>query len=167
MLHTDYNFHPAINLMARELTRRQPPPDAASLRLIYLAQANFGEEKLRNGAEVEQAMRDLGFTIVRLSQMSPAQHIRLFAGARMVVAEFGFALCGTLLCRPGTRVVSLNFNAHYLSAIARVRGLRIAYVPPADGAFRHWRLSRDLPPTFSIDVATLRQVTREMMDGIA
>ena len=169
MLHTDYNFHPAINLMVRDLLQRQPPAaatEAASPALVYLAQANFGEEKLENPAEVEQVMRDLGFTVVRLVQWPPAQHIRLFAGAKMIVAEHGFGLCGTLFSPPGTRVVSLNFANHTLSAIARVRGLRLAYVPPADGRFRHWRLSTGLSPKWKVDPAVLRRTVAEMMDGL-
>ncbi len=163
MLHTDYNFHPAANLMVRELVQRHPPP-AASPHLIYLADANFGEEKLENGAEAEQTMRALGFTVVRPGDLTPQQHIPLFAGAKMVVAEYGFALCATLFSPPGTRVVVLNFAAHYLSAIARLRGHRMAYVPATDGQFHHWRLTRDLPRTWKVDVAMLARVVREMMD---
>ncbi len=166
MLHTDYNFHPAINLMVRDLVQRVPPPDANSPKLLYVAQANFGEEKLSNAAEIEQAMRDLGFSVVRLATLSPAQHVRTFSGASVVVGEYGFAMCATLFCRPGTRVIALNFSAHYLSAIARVRGLRIAFLPPFDGQFRHWRLSPDKPRDFGIDVAALRKLVKEMMEGI-
>lgn len=166
MLHSDYNFHPAINLMVRDLVQRLPPPDGGSPALIYLADANFGEEKLENAAEAEQVMRDLGFTVVRLKELPPAQHIRLFAGAKMVVGEYGFALSGTLFCQPGTRVVALNFTTHTLSAIARVRGHRLAYVPPADGRFRHWRLTRELSPTWRVDPAVLRRVVLEMQEGL-
>jgi capsular polysaccharide biosynthesis protein len=166
MLHTEYNFHPATNLMVRDLVQRLPPGDAPGPALVYLAQANFGEEKLENGAEAEEAMRGLGFTVVRPGHMTPAQHIRLFAGARMVVGEYGFAMCGTLFSPPGTRVVAVNFAAHYLSAIARLRGHRIAYVPPADGRFHHWRLTRELSRSWKVDVATMRGVVQAMMEGL-
>ncbi len=161
MLHTDYNFHPAANLMVRELTQRHPAA-APSPKLIYLTDANFGEEKLENAAEAEEAMRALGFTVVRPGELTPQQHIPLFAGAKMVVAEYGFALCATLFCPPGTRVVVLNFAAHYLSAIGRLRGHRMAYVPAADGQFHHWRLTRDLSRTWKVDVAVLRRTVQEM-----
>ncbi len=163
MLHTEYNFHPALNLMVRDLVRRLPPPDPRIPRLLYLAQVNFGDERLENAAETEQAMRALGFTVVRLGELTPEQHIRLFSAARVVVAEHGDALYGTLFAPPGTRVVAINFANHYVSAIARVRGHRIAYVPPADGQFRHWRLSPGLSPNWRVDVAVLVRVVQQMM----
>lgn len=165
MLHTDYNFHPAMNLMVRELVRRHPA-DAVASPLIYLAQANYGEEKLQNADQVEEVMRGLGFAVVRAGEIGPAQQIRLFAGAKMVVAEHGLALYGSLFSPPGTRIVSINFANHALSAIGRLRGHRIAYVPPADGAFHHWRLTRALSPTWKVDPATVAQVVREMMEGL-
>jgi len=166
MLHTEYNFHPAMNLMVRDLVQRQPPPDAATPKLIYLAQSNFGEEKLENQAETEQAMLGLGFTVVRLAGLRPEQQIRLFAGAKVLVAEHGYALYGALFSPPETRVVALNFANHYLSAIARLRGQQIAYVPPADGQFRHWRLTRTQSRTWKVDVAVLRSIVQDMMKGV-
>jgi hypothetical protein len=62
--------------------------------------------------------------------------------------------------------VALNFTTHTLSAIARVRGHRLAYVPPADGRFRHWRLTRELSPTWRVDPAVLRRVVLEMQEGL-
>jgi capsular polysaccharide biosynthesis protein len=162
MLHTEYNFHPALNLMVRELVQRHPA-DTAAPPLIYVARANYGEEKLRNAAEVEEMMRGLGFVVVRAGEIGPAQQIRLFAGAKMVVAEHGLALYGTLFSPPGTRIVSINFANHALSAIARLRGHRIAYVAPADGAFHHWRLTRALPATWMADPVALVQAVRAMM----
>ena len=79
------------------------------------------------------------------------------------MAEHGFALYGALFSPPGTRVVAMNFANHYQSAIARLRGHRIAYAPPADGTFRHWRLSRDLSPSWNVDLPTLGRVMRELV----
>ena len=165
MLHTEYNFHPAMNLMLHEVLLRHPVIEAERRKLIYLAEANFGDSRLENAAETEQTMRELGFTVVRLNGLPPDQQIKLFAGAEVVVAEHGYALYGTLFSPPGTRVVALNFPNNQISAIARLRGHRLAYVPPADGLFRHWRLSGGLSPTWKVDQALLRRVTREMIDG--
>jgi capsular polysaccharide biosynthesis protein len=165
MLHTEYNFHPALNLMVRDLQRRLPPPDARIPKLIYLARPNFGDDKLENQIEVEPAMRALGFAIVRLGDLTPDQQLRLLAAARVVVAEYGDALHAALFAPPGTRVVAINFANHYQSAIARLRGHRIAYVPPADGTFRHWRLTPGLSPTWRVDVALLVRTVQEMMQG--
>jgi hypothetical protein len=60
----------------------------------------------------------------------------------------------------------MNFPNHYLSAIARLRGHRIGYAPPADGRFRHWRLARDLSPTWRIDLPTLGRTIQEVAAGV-
>jgi capsular polysaccharide biosynthesis protein len=165
MLHSEYNFHPALNLMVRELVQRFPP-DGTGPALIYLAQANYGEERLENAADIEDTMRNLGFAIIRASEVGPEQQIRLFAGAKVLVAEYGFALYGSLFSPPGTRIVSLNFSNHALSAIGRLRRHRLAYVPPADGKFHHWRLTRDLSRTWRVAPDELRKCVQEMVQGL-
>ncbi len=165
MLHTEYNFHPALNLMVRELVQRHQP-EAAGPALIYLAQANYGEEKLENAVEVEDMMRGLGFVVIRAGDVDPVRQIRLFAGAKILVAEYGLALYGSLFSPPGTRVVAVNFANHALSAIARLRGHRLAYVSPTDGKFHHWRLTRDLPSTWKADRSALRKAVQDMMEGL-
>jgi hypothetical protein len=165
MLHSEYNFHPAMNRMVRDLLARLPPSDAASPELIYLAQSNFGDERMENAAEAEAAMRDLGFSVVRLGELDAVQQLRLFAGAKMVVAEYGDALHGALFAPPGTRVVAIGFANHCQSAIARVRGQTIAYVPPADGAFRHWRFGQGLSRSWTVDPERLRRTAEDMLRG--
>lgn len=167
MLHTEFNFHPAMNLVVRDLVRTLPPPDPRIPKLLYLASANFGDDRLENATEVEQAMRGLGFAVVKLADFSPEQQIRLFASASVVVAEHGEALYGALFAPPETRVVAINFANHYQSAIARLRGHRIAYVPPADGKFRHWRLTPGLSRTWNVDVDLLVRTVHEMIQSVA
>jgi len=165
MLHSDYNFHPATNRMVADVVQRAGPAEAAGPTHVYLARAGFGDERMTNAAEIEAAMRDLGFAVVRLDERDAAQQVRLFAGAAVVVAEHADALYGTLFAPPGTRVVAINFANSHVSAIARLRGHLVAYVPPADGQFRHWRLGFGLSRSWAADVAEVRRVVAEMIDS--
>ena len=83
-----------------------------------------------------------------------------------MAGEFGSALHNTIFSPPGTQVIAVNFFNHYQSAIARVRRQRIAFVPPEDGTFRHWRLTANLPRKFRADLAILRRTTQEMLANL-
>ena len=171
MMHTDHNFHPAINLMVSDLIKAAGQGaaglgDTAGPERIFLSRAKFGEDRIENETEVEQVMTDFGFAVVRPHELSPVAQIRLFAGAKIVAGEFGSALHNTIFSPPGTQVIAVNFFNHYQSAIARVRRQRIAFVPPEDGTFRHWRLTANLPRKFRADLAILRRTTQEMLANL-
>jgi capsular polysaccharide biosynthesis protein len=163
MMQTEHNFHPAFNLMVEHLVQLHRPTAPGPTHL-YVSRSNYGDERIENEDEVERVMTDLGFSIVHPHQMTPEEQIRLFSGARAVAGEYGSALHNAIFSPPGTRVIALNFFNNYQSKIARVRRHRLAYVPPEDGKFRHWRLSRDLVRKFRVDPEVVRRTTSEMLD---
>ena len=63
-------------------------------------------------------------------------------------------------------MIAINFFNNYQSKVARLRGHKMAFVPPEGGKFHHWRLTRDAPRKFSADIAALRRTTMEMIEGI-
>ena len=168
MMHTDHNFHPAMNLMVHHLLQRQGVADTnaiASASRIYVSRSNFGEERLENEDEVEEMVTALGFAVVRPQQLSVEEQIRVFSAAKVIVGEYGSGLHNAIFSGPGTRIVAINFFNNYQSKIARLRRHRLAFVPPQDGRFRHWRLTRDLPRKFSVDIGLLRQTMLEMLES--
>lgn len=165
MLQHDHNFHPAFNLMIQQLAQRQPPQPPGPTHL-YVSRANFGDERIENEDEVERVMADLGFTVIQPHRMTPEQQVHIFSGARVVAGEYGSALHNAIFSPAGTRVIALNFFNNYQSKIARVRRHHLAFVPPEDGRFRHWRLSRDLVRKFRVDLETLRRTTGEVLAGM-
>ncbi len=162
MMHTEYNFHPAINLMVRDLVQLLPA-GAPGAGLIYLQPA-AAELLIENDAEVQGTMTDLGFTVVRPNELSAEALVRVFSGAKVVAGQYGTGLYNTMFAPAGTRVIAMNFGNNYVSKIARVRRHRIAYVMPTDGAFRHWRLGRGLPRKYRIDAEQLRQTATDMLE---
>jgi capsular polysaccharide biosynthesis protein len=166
MMHTDHNFHPAMNLMLHDLVQRVRPagiPPAGPAR-IYVSRSNFGEERLENEEQVEDMMSGLGFAVVRPQTLGIDEQIRLFSAARVIVGEYGSGLHNAIFAGPGTQVIAINFFNNYQSKIARLRGHRMAFVTPEGGKFHHWRLTRDLPRKFSVDLGQLRRVVTEMAE---
>lgn len=168
MMHTDHNFHPAFNLMVDSLIERLRQPGApAGPERVYISRANFGDERIENEDEVAALMAEHGFAVVRPHELTPEQQVTLFSGARVVAGEYGSGLHNAMFSPAGARVIALNFFNNYQSKIARVRGHRMAFVPPADGIFRHWRITAKLPRKFRIDLETLRRTLGEVLDSAA
>jgi len=165
MMHTDHNFHPALNLMVHELVRFGAAAlPAAGPELLYLSRANVGDERIENPEEVESAMSELGFAVVHPQELPPEVQIGLFAGAKVIAGEYGSALHNALFAPQGARVIAINFFNNYQSRIARLRQHRLAFVPPGDGRFRHWRLTGHSPRKYAVDPAVLRSVTLEVLE---
>jgi O-antigen biosynthesis protein WbqL len=169
MLHTEHNFHPAFNLMVADtlrragITPRQREPGSAVR--IYLSRRKFrsGWHKLRNEDEVEQVMERLGFAIVHPQLLSIREQLRLMASADVIAGEYGSALHNAMFSRAGTKIISLNCINWYQSMIGRLRRHRVAFVPPADGYFRTWRERHEGAQGFSIDLAQLERVVRDVI----
>ena len=58
-------------------------------------------------------------------------------------------------------MIALNFGSHQQGAMARARQQRMAYLPPRDGRFRHWRYSGELPRGYETDADRLRALVRQ------
>jgi O-antigen biosynthesis protein WbqL len=100
---------------------------------------------------------------VHPQRLSLREQLTLFDGAEVVAGEYSSALHNTLFCRPGTRVISLDFYSWYQSAIGRLRQQPHGFVAPDDGKFRHWRSVAEPQRIYRIDVNALQA----MISGIA
>jgi capsular polysaccharide biosynthesis protein len=167
MLHTEHNYHPAMNLMLQDLAQRHgaaaigTPPTP---RRICVAGQSVGENGLENEAEVEQLFIQLGFTVIQPHLLSIEQQIRVFSGARVIAGAYGSGLHNAIFAGRDTRVIAINFANDYQSKIGRLRGHRLAFVAPAGGGFRHWRLAPGLPHTFRVDLGVLRRTALDMTE---
>ena len=96
MMHTSHNFHPAMNLMVRDMVRSQPATiSAPAASRIYIARTPLGDERLDNEDQVEDLFASLGFTIVRTRQLTLEDQIRVFAGAKVIAGEYTAMPCIT------------------------------------------------------------------------
>jgi Domain of unknown function (DUF4422)/Glycosyltransferase 61/Methyltransferase domain len=166
MMHHSHNFHPLMNVALEDVCLRagigttaataKPKGDTAAL--IYLSRTRIagGWHKLTNESDVEETFRNAGFTVVHPQELALAEQLAIYRRADCLAGQYSSALHNSLFARRGIKVLSLNRINWYQSRIARLRGQRLGFVPPADGAMRDWRRRGGTVAEYSIDCAELR-----------
>ena len=81
-------------------------PDERDL-FIFIERGSASNRAMPNEAELAEAMREAGFTVIRPETLSVAGQMRFFARARMVVGSLGAAMANVAWCHPGTVVYEL------------------------------------------------------------
>ena len=132
----------------RHLRRRlrELVPDGGGEGKVYISR---GDSKVQDGRTFsnlmpfEQLLRDRGFHVALLGDLSPTETVRLFAGAREVIGVHGAGLLNVLLAPEDVHVVELWPHPRAWRSIAMVLaacGLRHtivrSLVPDADGLSR-------------------------------
>ena len=97
-----------------------PPVDLATLRNailprierssastgdIYVSRSLSRNRPLANEPEIEEFLRDRGFSVVHFEKIPFAEQMRLVAGAKRIVAPHGAGLANLVAATPGTHVV--------------------------------------------------------------
>jgi capsular polysaccharide biosynthesis protein len=100
---------------------------------LFLSRAGVASPRtLANRAAVEDVARESGYAIVRPETLGLIEQVALFAGARIVVGEYGSALHGTVFSRPGTISLGLRGNLRHpsfvQSGLAASLGQHVGYV---------------------------------------
>ena len=176
MLHEQHHFHPAFNSMVADLRARagltpdpgDTPRDPGAPKRLYLSRKLVGRNRrLQNEDEVETLMQRLGFTLVHPEQLPLREQLTLFDGAEVVAGEYSSALHNTMFCRPGTRVISIDYYSGYQSALGRLRQQPHGFVAPDDGSYRHWRLVHESQRNYRVDPEALRAMVFRMVPEAA
>jgi capsular polysaccharide biosynthesis protein len=95
------------------LRRRFLPPDPALVTAhqfspyVYISRRDAEARHVLNEAAVEELLRPYGFRTYTLSQLSFAEKVTLFAGARAVISPVGAGLSNLAFCAPGTSLLEL------------------------------------------------------------
>jgi capsular polysaccharide biosynthesis protein len=158
MMHTNYYFHPDFNLAVDELkdfvSSRSPKSEH---RKIWLSRTRSrkGWRGITNIDEVERTVASLGFEVVHPQEMTFPEQIVLMDGADCIASEFSSAVHNSLFARRGTKVFCINRINWYQSGIAALRSQPLAYMMPADGYFRDWRI-QGVENHFEVDCSELR-----------
>jgi capsular polysaccharide biosynthesis protein len=71
---------------------------------------------MRNESELIERLAALGFTIVEPETLTAWEQIRLFSSAQLVVGPAGSGLFNVVFCHPGTRVIDIESEPHWLHA---------------------------------------------------
>lgn len=75
---------------------------------IYISRRGRTNRVMRCEQELEERLRDLGFTIVLPEHHSVDEQIEMFQGASTVVGSTGAAMANVLYCHPGASVFELR-----------------------------------------------------------
>lgn len=101
-------------------------------KFIYIARGDAGRNrKVLNEGAVISVLKQYGFEICYLSNMSITDQSRLFNSARVVVAPHGAGLTNLVFCQPGIRVLELFPDAyvrHVYCDISSKRGLEYDFL---------------------------------------
>lgn len=99
-------FIPPVDLATLRnavLPRIEPSNDLP--RDIYISRSLSRNRPLANEPEIEEFLRDRGFSIVHFEKIPFAEQMRLVAGAKRIVAPHGAGLANLVAATPGTSVV--------------------------------------------------------------
>ena len=138
-LHGVFDYHPRMNAFFDRILANTPA-GAPGRERVYVDRRGSPLRILRNEGEVVAALRDLGFAIVRLEDLSQEEQIATFRDARVIVSPHGAGLTNLGFSAPGTIVVELMMDAYLNWCYRRqaaIRGLRYECV--LGRAVRPWR----------------------------
>lgn len=91
---------------------------------LYFTREQAGRRRVKNEAELRGALEALGFTKVKLEEMTWDEQIAACRRARVVVAPHGAGLANLAFCAAGTRVVELVNRTYYNPGYWRLAALR-------------------------------------------
>ena len=92
-------------------------------RRLYITRKNVGIKSnaassrlMRNEEEVIHAMKHHDFEVVEPSSLSAIEQIKLFSSAELIVGPSGSALFNAVFCHPGTKLIDIESEPHWIHA---------------------------------------------------
>jgi capsular polysaccharide biosynthesis protein len=158
-------------LRARVATHVTAPHLARDL--LFLSRRDSTLRVMHNEAELEQALKPLGFTTFVAGEAAVTEQIQAFSRARVIVAAHGAGLTNLIFAPPGAFVLEIatpgSAQMDDFRFIARVMGQRIVTLVadrPGDNARPDviplkWSFFADVPQV----LATLRENLPELFPG--
>jgi capsular polysaccharide biosynthesis protein len=131
-------------------------------RLAYNVEANHGR-RMVNEAELIERLRELGFEIVEPQNLTMREQIEMFSSAELVVGPSGSAMFNVVFCEPGTKVIDIESEPHWIYAHAGLfascelrYGVFIGAVDAQDPAHVHRR--------FTVNIDALVERIQDFLD---
>ena len=126
-----FHFHPELAALLDELPVK---PVRKRLRLYITRKRASHYREMANAPEIEAIAAEHGLTVIAPETLPLTEQIRIFAGAKLIVGEFGSAMHNALFSPPGATVFCLNWINALQSRIAQLKEQRIGYLLPDHGA---------------------------------
>jgi hypothetical protein len=120
-------------------------------RRLYISRIGHGDatksgRRMLNEPELARALASLGFEIVEPERLTAQQQIEAFSGASLVVGPAGSAMFNAVFCRPGTKLIDIESEPHWMYAHAGLfasselrYGIFVGRVDDADASPVHRR----------------------------
>ena len=110
---------PASHAFMQELADRFGRPPLG--RRLYISRLHHGKVSgsgrvLTNEDELAARLGALSFEVIEPERLTAREQIATFASADMVVGPSGSAMFNTVFCRPGTKVVDIESEPHWIYA---------------------------------------------------
>jgi hypothetical protein len=86
---------------------RKAAHTASTPKRALVCRGVANSRNITNRPAMIEALKPLGFTAVQPEKLSFDEQVLLFAGADILVCEFGAAMANAMFCRPGTKIVEI------------------------------------------------------------
>ena len=100
-------------------------------RRLFLSRSDATTRRLLNEQQITRRLARYGFSIVRCSELSFVEQVKLLASASAVVGIHGAALSNVIFCKPGTKFLELfpEFCVHpHYRLLAHRAGVRYGFL---------------------------------------
>jgi hypothetical protein len=104
--------HPMIKSTFDILKRRFYKSGLEYPKKVYISRRDSGNRTMVNELEVEQTLKDNGYSIFLLSGMTLGEQINLFVRADTIVGGHGAGLTNIGFCEPGARVLEIAMPSY-------------------------------------------------------
>ena len=147
-------LEPGGRQLFAELRSRYGAPRAD--RRIYVSRLGWSRagrsvRVLMNEAELAARLAAAGFDVIEPERMSLSEQIEAFSSARVIVGPAGSALYNAVFCQPGTRIVDIESEPHWVAlhsclfaSLGLEYGIFVGETDPTDPASVHKRWTVDI-----------------------
>ena len=164
------NAHPqhkeAFSAILANVRRSAPGLETPKRVLICRSFAN--SRNILNRAEMIEAVKPFGFVAIQPETLSFDEQALTFAGADVIVCEFGAAMTNVLFCRPGTKVVEIIAEGQHdpwsshLAAMLDLDHVVLFQRQTEEALASAPRHVKDSTFAYAVDLAKLVEVLREI-----
>ena len=100
---------------------------------IYIdrSDSNFNHNKLVNNLEIIDHLKNKDFLIVKLSELSFNEQIKLFNGAKIIIGSHGAGLTNIIFSEPSTKIIEIrnpNFDCYVFKNISNIQKLDYSFI---------------------------------------
>jgi hypothetical protein len=165
------NAHPqtreAFAAILANVRKAQPTRETPRRVLVCRSVANI--RNIVNRAEMIEALRPLGFAAIQPETLSFDEQALTFAGADIIVCEFGAAATNVVFCREGAKFVEIIAEGQYdpwsahLAAMLGLEHVVLFQRQTAEALANAPRHKKDTAFAYSVDVKTLVETVRRLI----